>query len=73
MCSIPKASTPPISEQLNKSNALLSNEEVAHTVGEKKSNKRTVTSLRVPVKNQSKTGAIGISTDDTTTGLNIPV
>lgn len=60
-------------EQLNKGNALLSNEKVASTTDEKVSKKRTVSSLRVPMKNTTITGTTGINTTDTTTGLNIPV
>lgn len=77
MCSVPKTDTSAIvaaqQEQLNKSNALLSNAEAAKTTGEKTGNKRTVSSLRVPMKNQTNTGATGVNTADTTTGLNIPV
>ena len=61
-----------LKEQLNKSNAILSNEKVAQTTGEKKSNKRTVSSLRIPIK-ASESSIIGVNTADTTTGLNIPV
>lgn len=79
MCSVPsvdtsavvKAQQEQMKEQLNKSNVLLSNSEVARTAGEKVSNRRTVSSLRVPMKN--KTGNTGINTAETTTGLNIPV
>lgn len=77
MCSVPKTDTSAIvaaqKEQLNKNNVLLSNSEVARTTGEKTGNKRTVSSLRVPTKNQTNTGATGVNTADTTTGLNIPV
>lgn len=81
MCSIPKTNTSAVvaaqqeqlKEQLNKNNVLLSNSEVARTTGEKTGNKRTVSSLRVPMKNQTNTGATGVNTADTTTGLNIPV
>lgn len=81
MCSIPKTDTSAVvaaqqeqlKEQLNKNNVLLSNSEVARTTGEKTGNKRTVSSLRVPMKNQTNTGATGVNTADTTTGLNIPV
>ena len=77
MCSVPKTDTSAIvaaqQEQLNKSHALLSNAEAAKTTGEKTGNKRTVSSLRVPMKNQTNTGATGVNTADTTTGLNIPV
>lgn len=66
------ASTTKLVEQLNKSNALLSNEKTAATTSEKTSTKRTVSSLRVPLK--TNTGTTGVNTtDDTTTGLNIPV
>lgn len=60
-------------EQLNKSNAVLSNEKTASTTGEKTSTKRTINSLRVPFKNTTDTSTTGINTADTTTGLNIPV
>lgn len=81
MCSIPKVDTSAqvkaqqeaIKEQLNKNNVLLSNQEVARTTGEKTSNKRTVSSLRVPMKNKTAEGTVGVNTADTTTGLNIPV
>lgn len=81
MCSIPKTNTSAVvaaqqeqlKEQLNKNNVLLSNSEVAKTTGEKTRTKRTVSSLRVPMKNQTNTGATGVNTADTTTGLNIPV
>lgn len=77
MCSVPKTDTSAIvaaqKEQLNKNNVLLSNSEVARTTGEKTGNKRTVSSLRVPMRNQTNTGATGVNTADTTTGLNIPV
>lgn len=81
MCSVPKTDTSAVvaaqqeqlKEQLNKNNVLLSNSEVARTTGEKTGNKRTVSSLRVPMKNQTNTGATGVNTADTTTGLNIPV
>jgi len=62
-----------IKEQLNKSNVLLSNEKVASTTGEKTGNKRTVSSLRIPMKKNTDTGTTGLNTTDTTTGLNIPV
>ena len=71
MCSVPKVDTTKIKEQLNKNNVLFSNQEVAKGTGEKTGNKRTVSSLRVPMKN--KTGATGINTAETTSGLNIPV
>lgn len=81
MCSVPKTDTSAVvaaqqeqlKEQLNKNNVLLSNSEVARTTGEKTVTKRTVSSLRVPMKNQTNTGATGVNTADTTTGLNIPV
>ena len=84
MCSVPKIDTSAVvaaqqkqqeqlKEQLNKNNVLLSNSEVARTTGEKAGNKRTVSSLRVPMRNQTNTGATGVNTADTTTGLNIPV
>ena len=84
MCSIPKVNTSAIvkaqekqqeqiKEQLNKNNVLLSNQEVARTAEEKTTNKRTISSLRVPLKNQTSTGTTGVNTTDTTTGLNIPV
>lgn len=81
MCSVPKTDTSAVvaaqqeqlKEQLNKNNVLLSNSEVTRTTGEKTGNKRTVSSLRVPMKNQTNTGATGVNTADTTTGLNIPV
>jgi hypothetical protein len=60
-------------EQLNKSNAVLSNERTASTTGEKISTKRTINSLRVPFKNTTDTSTTGINTANTTTGLNIPV
>ena len=60
-------------EQLNKSNAVLSNERTASTTGEKTSTKRTINSLRVPFKNMTDTSTTGVNTADTTTGLNIPV
>lgn len=82
MCTMPKVDTSAqikaqeeqqrqLQEQLNKNNVLLSNAETAKTTGEKVSNKRTVSSLRVPVK--TNTGTTGANTADTTTGLNIPV
>lgn len=67
------ATTQAITEQLNKSNALLSNEKVASTTGEKSSTKRTVSSLRVPLKNTTNTSTTGVNTTDTASGLNIPV
>ena len=81
MCSVPKTDTSAVvaaqqeqlKEQLNKNNVLLSNSEVARTTGEKTGNKRTVSSLRVPMKKKTNTGATGVNTADTTTGLNIPV
>lgn len=60
-------------EQLNKSNAILSNEKTASTTGEKTSNKRTINSLRVPLKGVTDTSTTGVNSVDTTTGLNIPV
>lgn len=60
-------------EQLNKNNAVLSNEKTASTTGEKSSTKRTINSLRVPFKNMTDTSTTGVNTADTTTGLNIPV
>lgn len=66
-------SMPDPSEQLKKSNAVLQNEQVAGTTTEKKSNKRTVSSLRIPLDKTNKTTNTGINTTDTTTGLNIPV
>lgn len=60
-------------EQLNKSNAVLSNERTASTTGEKTGTKRTINSLRVPFKNTTDTSTTGINTANTTTGLNIPV
>lgn len=60
-------------EQLNKNNAVLSNERTASTTGEKTSTKRTINSLRVPFKNTTDTSTTGVNTADTTTGLNIPV
>lgn len=60
-------------KQLNKNNAVLSNEKTASTTGEKTSKKRTVSSLRVPLKNATDTSTTGVNTVDTTTGLNIPV
>lgn len=60
-------------EQLNKNNAVLSNERTASTTGEKTSTKRTINSLRVPFKNTTDTSTTGVNTADTTTGLNVPV
>lgn len=60
-------------EQLNKNNAVLSNERTASTTGEKTSAKRTINSLRVPFKGLTNTSTTGVNTTDTTTGLNIPV
>lgn len=60
-------------EQLNKNNAVLSNERTASTTGEKTSTKRTINSLRVPFKNTTDTSTTGVNTAETTTGLNIPV
>lgn len=60
-------------EQLNKNNAVLSNERTASTTGEKTSTKRTINFLRVPFKNTTDTSTTGVNTADTTTGLNIPV
>ena len=65
-------STANITEQLNKGNALLSNEKVTSTTGEKKTKKRTVSSLRVPIKS-TNTSTVGANTNETATGLNIPV
>ena len=65
-------STAAITEQLNKGNALLSNERVADSTGEKKEKKRTVSSLRVPIKSND-TSTVGANTNETATGLNIPV
>lgn len=78
MCmSKPSVNTSAIQEtmkkQLNKNNAVLSNEKTASTTGEKTSTKRTVSSLRVPLKNATDTSTTGVNTVDTTTGLNIPV
>lgn len=78
MCmSKPSVNTSAIQEtmkkQLNKNNAVLSNEKTASTTGEKTSKKRTVSSLRVPLKNATDTSTTGVNTVDTTTGLNIPV
>lgn len=83
MCKIPKVDTSAIyeaqlaqqqqlQEQLNKNNVLLSNQEVARTTSEKESKKRNISSLRVPIKNQTST-TIGVNSDDTSVGLNIPV
>lgn len=60
-------------EQMAKANAKLSNEKTADSTGEKKGTKRTVTSLRVPVKEKTDTGSTGMNTSDTTAGLNIPI
>lgn len=78
MCmSKPSVNTSAIQEtmkkQLNKNNAVLSNEKTASTTGEKTSTKRTVSFLRVPLKNATDTSTTGVNTVDTTTGLNIPV
>ena len=78
MCmSKPSVNTSAIQEtmkkQLNNNNAVLSNEKTASTTGEKTSKKRTVSSLRVPLKNATDTSTTGVNTVDTTTGLNIPV
>lgn len=83
MCSVPSVDTSAVvkaqqeqqkqlQEQLNKNNVLLSNSEVAKTAGEKTSNKRKISSLRVPMKNTSS-GNVGVNQAETTTGLNIPV
>lgn len=76
MC-IPKASgggsSTALLEQLNQGGASLSNEKVASTTGEKTGKKRTVSSLRVPIKGKNDTSTTGVNTTDTTTGLNIPV
>lgn len=60
-----------LKEQLNKGNANLSSAATANTTGDKATQKKTVSSLRVPMKNNQ--GTTGINTVDTTTGLNIPV
>lgn len=78
MCmSKPSVNTSAIQEtmkkQLNKNNAVLSNEKTASTTEEKTSKKRTINSLRVPLKNAADTSTTGVNTVDTTTGLNIPV
>lgn len=84
MCKVPKVDTTAqiiaqqqqqqeLQEQLNKNNVLLSNQEVARTTGEKTTPKRTISSLRVPMKNKTTEGIIGVNTTDTITGLNIPV
>lgn len=75
MCfSQPKVNSNSITEQLNKNNAVLSNEKTAKTTTEKTGNKRTMTSLRVPIKKSNNTTNTGMNTTDTTaTGLNIPV
>lgn len=70
---IAQAQQEAIKEQLNRSNSLLSNERTAETTGEKTSNKRTMNSLRVPLKGKYDTGSTGVNTTDTTTGLNIPI
>ena len=69
------ASTAAVVEQLNKqNNTLLSSEKVARTMNDKTTQKRTVSSLRVPMKNKTTSGTTGVNTTDTTTtGLNIPV
>lgn len=78
MC-MPKASgggsSTAVLEQLNQvgNNVSLSNEKVASTTGEKTGKKRTVSSLRVPIKGKNDTSTTGVNTTDTTTGLNIPV
>lgn len=77
MCT-PKASgggsSTALLEQLNSGNNVsLSNEKVASTTGEKTGKKRTVSSLRVPIKGKNDTSTTGVNTTDTTTGLNIPV
>lgn len=71
--SIPSISTTSVTEQLNKNNATLSNEKVAGTTTEKKTNKRTVSSLRVPLDKTTNTSNVGANTTGTATGLNIPV
>lgn len=65
-------SMPNIPEQLNKGNATLSNEKVAQAAEEKKSTKRNISSLRVPMKSND-TSTVGVNTNETATGLNIPV
>lgn len=77
MC-MPKASgggsSTALLEQLNSGNNVsLSNEKVASATGEKTGKKRTVSSLRVPIKGKNDTSTTGVNTTDTTTGLNIPV
>lgn len=74
MCNVPKASAPvmPV-DQLNQGPATLSNEKVATGTTEKDKPKRTVSSLRVPIKKQQNTNTTGVNTSDETTGLNIPV
>lgn len=64
---------PQTQDQLNKANALLSNEKVASTTSEKETKKRTVNTLRVPLKSTTDTSTTGVNTAETTTGLNIPV
>lgn len=71
--SVVQAQQEVMKEQLNKSNAVLSNEKTASTTGEKTSTKRTINSLRVPFKNTTDTSTTGINTADTAAGLNIPV
>lgn len=77
MCT-PKASgggsSTALLEQLNSGNNVsLSNEKVASTTGEKTGKKRTVSSLRVPIKSKNDTSTTGVNTTETATGLNIPV
>ncbi len=66
-------STDALTEQLNKNNVLLSNEKVASKTGEKEGKKRTVSSLRIPLKKTTDVSSTGANTSDTTTGLNIPI
>lgn len=74
MCapSVPKMPTVS-AEQLNQGNVTLSSEKTTRTVGEKEGKKRTVNSLRVPLKNTTETRRTGVNTADTSTGLNIPM
>ena len=67
------SSTEALVEQLNKNNATLSVEKTAGTVSDKKTTKRTVSSLRVPLTNKTDTEGTGTTTTDVTEGLNIPV
>lgn len=60
-------------DKLNQGAATLSNQKVAEGTREKTTPKRTVSSLRVPVKKTNNENT-GINTaNDTTVGLNIPV